>query len=536
MKFLSLKGLLIPLFLLFFVGCFGSKPKPTPPKDNSATNNQSKIGGINTHLLKNEQFKPQPIPSYYYGQLVVETTLYENAIKGPNALKFQNYLIKLFGSEQKQFGISLTPTINGIKLPDVILFSYAYNSQKSHWQSDYVAEYVSPFIKLDSNTILAYELKHNASNYVNSSLVQKVNTIIDEYSAIAPGAWAISEASKPIVQSASKFADTMIEAFLTQSVSADVSSQLQPAFNGRKAQTIKVTDNENNPLADIRISVRLANSLLNSQTEAISSDFIQSVPKMIPFIDPLNTIKVNGKENRTIRQDLTTDINRLANIKSPNEFSGECHYILNNKLQSTYGLTRFDALNAMRYLLRTTKFSKSKALYNSGCLSDEDFELLRLMGVPIKLNDEFLEFDPELYPNIGKLMQSPNDKSRVKNIKRFFSDDVFISTDKESTSLINGYLPGYAYSRDDIINLFSEMNAARFCCIKRPEVNGQSLKNGQQMFFRRAKDKTLYSLEFYRGKRKPFINHIILKVLDYDEISQNRKTALLKSIKEDEYY
>ena len=80
------------------------------------------------------------------------------------------------------------------------------------------------------------------------------------------------------------------------------------------------------------------------------------------------------------------------------------------------------------------------------------------------------------------------------------------------------------------------MQAARFCCIRRPVIDGRSLKNGQQMFFRRAKEKTLYSIEFYRGERKPLINHIIIKAVNENEISHNEQETLLRSMREDEYY
>lgn len=517
---------------LIMMGC--TDPKPHPP---SAHDNSSTLSGIQTHMKRTERFAPKPIPSYYYGQFFIETKLHPNAIQSPKTLKFQNYLFKLFGSEQKQFGVSLTPTINGIKLPDVVLFSYAYNSNRNHWQSDYRPEYISPLVKLDSSTLFSYTLKHHTSDHVQSSLVQKVNTIINDYTAIVPGTWTISAASRPIIEEVSETADKLIGSFLTQSQQADLSNGLQPAFNGRKRQTVLITDNDGNPLADIRISIRLTNSLTNPQLEEVSSDLRAAIPTMNPYIDPLNAIKVNGKENRTIRQDLNGEIHQLITRNDPNAFRGACQEMLNNTLQNQYGLTRFDALSAIRYLLvNSTKFSKSKTLYQSGCLSDDDFALLQQMQIPIKLNEEFLPFDPELYPDIGKLMQAPQETSKVNHIKRFFSDDISISTDSQSRHLIHGYYPGYAYSKEDIITLFSGMQTARFCCIRRPVVDGESLKNGQQMFFRRAKERTLYSMEFYRGKRKPFINHIILKTVGDNDISENERNTLLRSIREDEYY
>ena len=529
-RMLNKKSIIVLISAIMLLGC--TDPKPTP-KPNS--NNKS-LGGIQTTISKEERFTPKPIPSYYYGQFFIETKLHPNAIQSSKTLKFKNYLFKIFGNEQKQFGLSITPIINGIKLPNVVLFSYAYNSQHNHWQSDYIPEYISPLIKLDSNTIFSYRLKQHTSNYIQSSLVRKVNNIINDYSAIVPGTWAISAASQPIIKDVSEVADRLIGSLLTQSQQSDLSSVLQPAFTGRKAQTILVTDYEGNPLADIRISIRLTNSLINPQAKEVSSDFMVAIPQMTPFIDPLNTIRVNGKENRTIRQALNGEINHLASLNNPDQFSSMCHQLLNDRLQGEFGLTRFDALNSMRFLLRSTKFSKSRALYESGCLNSEDFELLKRMGVPIKLNEGYLQFDPELYLDIGKLMQSPQNRSRIKHIKRFFSDDISVSTDTSSKHLINGYYPGYAYSKEDIIDLFSGMKVARFCCIRRPVIDGKSLKNGQQMFFRRTKEKTLYSIEFYRGERKPLINHIIIKTVNENEISQNERETLLRSMRDNEYY
>lgn len=529
---ITLKGLLLFFIGILLTGCIQSKP--TPPIHNS----NGTLSGIHTTIQTEEKFTPKPIPSYYYGQFLVETKLYKNAVRGPNSQEFQDYLFKIFGTKQKQFGVSLAPIIDGIKLPNVILFSYEYDSRNNSWRSDYTPEYISPLIKLNSNTVFTYALQHHTSNNVQSSLVQKVNTIINDYSAIVPGAWTISAASRPIIEEVSQTADGLIGSFLSQSTKADLKSNLQPAFNGRKSQTVRISDDQGNPLADIRISIRLTNSLLNPQLEEISSDFMAAIPKMNHYIDPLNVIKISGQESRTVREDLNGAIQNLVTLTDPEAFGNSCQEMLNNTLQNRYGLTRFDALNVMRYLLvNSTKFSKSKSLYNSGCLSDEDLELLNLMNVPIKLNEEFLPYDPELYPEIGKLMQSPQDRSNVNHIKRFFSDDIFIVTeDNESRGLIEGYFPGNAYSKEDIITLFSEMNVARFCCIRRPSIEGESLKTGQQMFFRRAKEQTLYSMEFYRGTRNPLIKQIILKVIHDNEISQNERDTLLRSMREDEYY
>lgn len=301
------------LFLIFVCISILSACELTPTKPDAerqqkpSTSVETEALGIGVDELveKRESFSPVPISNYYYGQLLVDTTLYKSAVKGPEAQKLMNSVAKTFGSEKTQFGISVTPSLNGVVLPEFVVFSYVYDSDTKSWKTDLTKKYRSPVIPMGDFSKISFKFKYVSSDNKNIQIAEKVSNLISGYAAISPGSWVVSKASSPFIEKAAKDVDGIISGILSNSVEANVDNTLEPVVNGSKGVIYRIStkDEKSEMLADVKFSTRLFTSLVSGralQNDSVPSNYKLAVPKLEPYTNPLNVIRVNGASENTL--------------------------------------------------------------------------------------------------------------------------------------------------------------------------------------------------------------------------------------------
>lgn len=485
--------------------------------------------GFNLKEASTRRFQPVPQPNYFYGQLVVETHLKTDAIQGRDALRLMDYVTELFGTRQDEIGVVLTPIVGEVRLPPLVPFSYRYDQEAQTWEMHLNRKYVSPFILLGNNTKLSYELEYAASASTQMSLDGVIDGILDITGPILPGAWAISSASKPFLQKTIGQVEKGMAKFLQNTRKSTVNDEFLPANDGIRGKSILLYTSDQRELAQIDLNVHLANSLLNSATLNVPSDYRQAVPQLDPHTNPLNALRVAWQgDSPALSQSLGDRVNALMTAEEPTSFRRECREVLNT-LEGEFGLSKFDALNAMRHLLRNTLFTRNQDLYDSGCLAREELALLDQMGVALAFETPpRVDFQAFLYDDIGNFSRLPEQTSdAVKTrIAKAFADQVMVSNHTD-LPIFTDADPTVRYTPQQMLEQLAELKTARFCCYGRPEKDGRELKNGVRMAIRPRDHEQLLQLEFYRGNQSPAFDYVLLRKLTEDEISPARQRRMM---------
>ncbi|BAP14511.1 hypothetical protein AS19_16600 [Alcanivorax sp. NBRC 101098] len=537
----NIKKILVVFCFLAIAGC-ASSPSTVEKEEAAVTSAkiETEILGIGVVELVSERktFDPIPIPNYYYGQLLIDTTLYKSAVEGPEAQKLMNYVVSLFGEERKQFGISVVPTLNGVKLPEFVVFSYIYDSEGQSWKSDLTKKYRSPAIPISDFSKIGFKFKYVSSNDKDVRIISTVSDIVSSYGGISPGSWAISTISSPKVKEAAQAVDDIISKMLSNSIESNVNNALEPVSDGSKDVVYRVSTVKDDKLADIKFSTRLFTSLVSGRVlknTSVPSNYRDAIPTVDPFSNPLNRIRVYGGSEETLSDELRKNgmLRDLTNANSPEAFRQSCRDII-DKLSSSYGLNVFDSLNSMRNALTLTKFVKDKTLYNSGCLTKGEFNLLNKMGVPLNFE--------------GDLAVTPLDNGTLKKLAGFFKSPVanvgfegtILNLFEENVRITSGSDNLNAFpeevaiiDRQNLVQRFKLLNAATVCCWGGSVLNGEGepINNSRPLYFRTLISKVLYAMELYQPMKDKPVDFVRIRVLNEGDISQKARELLMSPAK-----
>lgn len=525
--------------LLAVMAITSCKHELVKPSELNEQITETGLLGFGVKELADERkiFSPTPLPNYYYGQLFVKTSLYRAAISGADARKLSTYILELFGSEKKQFGITVSPILNGVKFPEIVVFSYKYDSDKNLWESEVTPEYSSPAFLVSDFERVEYEFSYIASDSAKMNLTELVSGLISNNADLVPGAWVVSKSSAKSIELATASIDKIVSNLLSKSEKSKVSGQMEPAIKGDREIVYRIGGDGDGKLADISFSTRLFTSLVTgSLVSKVSepTDFNAAIPKIDPINNPLNRVKVKS-DNRgemTLGEALkgTGVLRELVATNSPDEFSGQCRDVINN-LQGQYGLTIFDSLNSMRYILLSTKFSRDSSLFHSGCLSDDEHRLLEAMGIPIRYTPPAptVKLDAETLKKIAGYLKSP-----IANVG-FETDilNVFSETGVRVSSVTGKFksLPRElsAFHRQDLLRQLGQLRVATSCCWGAGVLDGDGapIHGTGLILFRSLDYQDIYALELYPPVSGGAVDYIRLRRLDDNELSVKTRELLL---------
>jgi len=514
---LKVKVVILGLGLLVFSACTPQPKPPIKPVDNPEV--ISKPVGIGISKLRNiQKFKEHPLGYYYYGQLLIEPELSMNAVKGPESKELLAHVAELFHDHRKNFGLSVTPIVDGITLPDIILFTYSYDSSRQSWTTTLNENPRTGMVLLTPSTELKFKFKYISIDDRDFSKITDITSLFNG------GAWILSKASKPMIDMISG----RIGDILSNSVTTTVTNSFVPVSDGIKSVSYQVKTKDAKALATVKFSVLLSSSVVSGNS--VDAD-INGIPKADKFMNPLNAIKTDITSNFTLYDDLNrvVALNRFNQIKNPRNFREMCRTVLNQL--ETYGLNQFDRLNAFSQILDGTDFTRNPQLYTSGCLLNHEFQRLKEMGIPL---------NPVEIPSYNKIiitskvlnmlagyMKTPiGNKGHNSQLLSIFTPNI-ISLSVQNTDL-NGFedirFDEYptATTAKNILERFEKIGVARACCYRFPSAYHSSF------LFRALNGKAIYRLTLSRQKKNAPINSMKIEPWADHKISLDNLDILRK--------
>ncbi len=512
---LKVKVVGLSFLLLVFSACVDPKPKPTvKPVDNLGV--VSKPVGIGISKLRNiQRFKEHPLGYYYYGQLLIEPELSMNAVKGPESKELLAHVAELFHDHRTNFGLSVTPIVDGITLPDVILFTYTYDSSTQSWTTTLNENPRTGMVLLTPSTELKFKFKYISIDDRDFSKITDITSLFNG------GSWILSKASKPMIDMISG----RIGDILSNSVTTTVTNSFVPVSDGIKSVSYQVQTKDAKALATVKFSVLLSSSVVSGNS--VDSN-INRIPKADKFMNPLNAIKTDITSNFTLYDDLNrvVALNRFNQIENPSNFRAMCRTVLNQL--ETYGLNQFDRLNAFSQILDGTDFARKPQLYTSGCLLNYEFQRLKEMGIPLNPvavpSYKKVVINAKVLDMFAGYMKSPiGNKGHKSQLLSIFTPNV-VSLSAQNTDL-NGFedisfeeYPSVTTAKN-ILERFEKIGVARACCYRFPSAYHSSF------LFRALNGKTIYRLTLSRQKKNAPVNSMKIEPWADNKISPvNLKT------------
>ncbi len=472
------------LFLIWQSGCT-DHPKPEVPTKPSTEVNSSMVG-IGLEKGKIELYNSSPKGQYYYGQVRISPTLTVHALKGPESQTFLSHVKNVFREKKENFGLSVTPIIDGHRLPDIVLFVYNYNSQTKQWSTYLNEEPSTGMILLKANTELSFELKYISIDrstfkqieYMTKSIYGEpflfVNTYFDYIGLISDN----------------------ISRMLDSSVSTSTVLYFRPVSSRQKSVEYKIKTKTNQLLAKVKFTLIFRDSVVSGN---IISDNLNSIPKIDRFSgNPLNAVKISP--NMRLYDLLQKDVNiaTFAQIDEPSIFKNKCSSIL-NQLEK-YGLNISDQYNSFVQLLDETNFFQKEKLYYSGCLSSRKMALLDKMGVkltPPKSPSIHIDISDEKLKKLGSYMLNPiANKGFKSDLLKMFAETVIVQgadlINVESFNIEDGES---VFSPKEFMQKLGEIGVARF---GKYNVNRAEYA---RFFFRPLNSSTIYRIKLDREKK-----------------------------------
>ncbi len=403
------------LFLIWQSGC-SIDPKPQVPKPPTEVN--SSMVGIGLEKGKVELYNSSPKGQYYYGQVRITPTLTIHALKGPESQTFLSHVKNLFREKKENFGLSVTPIMDGHRLPDIVLFVYNYDSQTKQWSTYLNEEPTTGMILLNPDTELSFELKYIS---IDRTTFQQIENI-----------------TKSIYGESFLFVNTYfdyigllsdnISRMLNSSISSSTVLYFRPVSNKKKSVEYNIKTKSNQLLAKVKFSLIFRDSVVSGN---IVSDNLDAIPKIDTFSgNPLNAVKISPNNNLRLYDLLQKDVNiaTFAQIDDPSTFKTKCSNILNQL--ETYGLNISDQYNSFIHLLEETNFFQKDKLYHSSCLSHRDMALLNKMGVeltPPKSPSIHIDIPDKKLEKLGSYMLNPiANKGFQSDLLKMFTETVIV--------------------------------------------------------------------------------------------------------------
>ena len=516
------------LVLIIQSGCIGEKkspipvPTPTPVSEpvvippiqiiNPPIQVSTKVG-IGLERSKVEKYPTRIEGSYYYGQVVIEPSLAIEALKGPEAQTFFDHVSNLLGEKKRNFGLSVTPIIDGKIQPDIVLFNYSYDSSNKTWVTYLNEESRTRMVLLKANTNLSFELKYISID------AKTFNTIKNITKNIYGGTILLGGASIPYIDLISDKVSNMLSSAMT---STTVLS-FNPISTPKKSVEYTIKTKTDKKLATVKFSLLLRDSVISG---AVVDSELNKIPQANNFTNPLNAVYTSYTNAFTLNDQLQKDesITSFSQISNPMFFRDKCQDIT-NRLE-TYGLNLFDRYNAFSQILERTNFLQDHSLFHSGCLSKRKLDLLEQMGIPLIAPPTPIaarvEISDDSLRNLGRYMLNPVANIGFKNeLLKLFSKTLIVHDD--ALMSFEGFRSedGEAImSPKKFMEELGKVGVARF------GMYNTQRKEFARFFFRPLQSETIYRIKLNREKSWGTIRTILIEPWLDDDIPRTKQKKL----------
>ncbi|CAA6822335.1 MAG: Unknown protein [uncultured Sulfurovum sp.] len=505
------------LIVILQSGCIGNKPPIPKPDTNLAEESNQKVG-IGLEKINTEKYSSFIQGLYYYGQVLIEPQLSMEALKGPEAQTFLNHISNLLGEKKRNFGLSVTPIIDGQTQPDIVLFNYAYDSKTKEWTSYLNEAPRTRMVLLKANTSLSFELKYISIDGKTFKSIKNITK--DLYGATV----LVSGIQLPYLD----LITDKVSHMLSSTISSTTVLYFNPISNPKKSVEYSIKTKTNKKLANVKFTLLLRDSIISG---AVVNNELNKIPQVNNFTNPLNAVYSSYNNPFTLHDKLQKDesIVTFSQINDPLQFRDKCQNII-NRLE-TYGLNLFDRYNAFSQILESTNFLQKENLYHSGCLSARKLALLAQMGIPLKAPKaqyQHIEISDLDLTNLGRYMLNPIANRGFKNdLLKLFSETLIVQSDELVNFETFRSEDGEALmSPENFIKMIGEIGVARF------GLYNQQRKEFASFFFRPLHSTSIYRIKLNRERKWGKIRTVLIEPWADEEISP-KKQAQLRTLAEE---
>ena len=527
----KMKFLVGGILFILVQGCM-EQPIPVEAGASSSTTTIPEIDtlpsievGIGIDKVEKVQHYSSPLnANYYYGQLLIEPNIASNVFSKTASKTFLDYISELFHDHKKSFALSVTPMVDGLQLPDIVLIAYTYDSQSKSWKTLFNENRRTGRILLKPTTELNFRF-----NFVSMEQ-RNFDKIINLTSFFKSGAWLLTPAVRPIFSTVTQ----ELNHLMSHSVTSSVSQTLVPVDDAIKSLSYKVKFKNGQPLANVKFSLLLSDSVLHGN---FAENHLNEIPKINKLNNPLKEIPLTPKSTKTLYDDLREHVSlrKFAQIEDSKMFRDECHNILN--IIQHYGLNPFDKLNAFAQILDRTDFSLRPKLYTSGCLQSYEFKLLEEMGIPMvpppAPKPVHVHIDDDVLNKISGYLKSPiANVGHRSDLTKLFANTLFLSVPNNDLlgfdDLAMDEYPTPVTGKQ-IMERFSKVGVAKVGAYQYRNLG----KHHITLFFRALSSATIYKMRLSRQHPYGYISSVTITPAVDDDLRSSKKRALERTASTD---
>jgi hypothetical protein len=352
--------------------------------------NEDSIGGLSSRSVLH--YDSIPKIQNLYSRLDITLKVCTGSTLSSQDRNALSKLLNFVGvTNAKSFAAKLAITGDaqgGIKLPDLVPFSYSYDESKSSYTVGTVGSAETPW-QVTSTWDIGYTYAANRSMAINTAnLFKGIATTIagagSSTAILSPAANAYLAVGDSVLQRVATSFFTAVDNGSDQ-YKLDILAQ-----RPERAIIYRFQDLSGRPLAGVKLSLQFTSTLANQYaTNAANVASIDPTVDTIPVpqfsgLPPILSVSIGGPLAGTLQQAIAKETSyqnllRATTSTSASSFAADCD-ALEGALQSVYGLNPYDtALTMAQFLAYNTAYLTSKTFYASGCFRNRP--LLKSMGI-----------------------------------------------------------------------------------------------------------------------------------------------------------
>jgi|GEM_PF-5666340 len=358
------------------------------PTASSPDPSETSIGGLSSRSVY--EFPSEPHLQNLYGRLIMVTQVCTDSTLSSadrNRLWALFNFLKIAKAQSFASTVSLTGDGHGgIKYPQLVPFSYAFDQSKSTYSVQTIGKGVIPW-QVTSSFDVQYSYNANASLSINTASL--FNSIVTDIAGAGGATALLSPAANAYLSAGQSILQNLAQSVFTQINNGSDSYHLDVLQGPDRAITYRFRDLSNppRPLAAVRLIVSFTSSIANPVPIDPTTDDSTHVPQFTQLQDILD-VTVGGPSGgaQTLLQQISKEQSYQNLLKAtadttPQSFQSSCDQ-LESALQTTYGLNIYDSALAMGQVLsQDTLYLSSKKFYTSGCFRNRS--VLKAMGITV---------------------------------------------------------------------------------------------------------------------------------------------------------
>jgi hypothetical protein len=350
-------------------------PTPATPDKGEVT-----IGGLSSRSVLS--FETQPVMQDLYARLIITMKVCTaDSLSSTDRTAFTAILNFLKVTNAKSFAATISVTGDGqggVKYPQLVPFSYSYDESKSTYSVQTIGQAVVPW---QVTTSFDVQYAYNASKDLSIDTSSLFSSIVTSISGAGSATSLLSPAANAYLSAGNAVLQELGKVFKAINTGSD-SFHLDIVGAKDRSVTYRFRDLKNRPLAAVRLTVAVTNTIQNPVPVDPTSGG-QTIPQFSGLQDILG-VSVGGPLMGTLLQAISKETSYQNLLKSTSDTSAaslasDCNN-LEGALQSVYGLNTYDAALAMGEILsQNTLYLRSKKFYTSGCFRNRG--MLKKMGI-----------------------------------------------------------------------------------------------------------------------------------------------------------